>query len=94
MTEQILWRVSGDAGMASSVISGAFLRIIEDGIGFGDFLEAFLGAGLLVAIGMVFERQLAEGILDCLLIPRHARRRALRNSRVCRPWVPPIARRC
>src|SRR6516165_8827895 len=54
--------------MAPGIIGCAFLRIIEDRIGFRDFLEAVLGAGLLVAVGMVFERQLPKGILDRLLI--------------------------
>jgi len=50
------------------VILGAFLGIGEYRVGRGDLLEAFLGAGLLVAVGMVLQRELAEGVLDRLLI--------------------------
>ncbi len=54
--------------MASRIISGAFLRIIEHRVGLGDLLEPVFGARFLVAVRMVFEGQLAKGILDRLLI--------------------------
>jgi hypothetical protein len=44
------------------------LRIGKNGIRLRDLLEAFFGTGLFVAVGMVFECELAEGSPNCLLI--------------------------
>jgi len=50
------------------VVLSALLGIGEYSVGRGNLLEAFLGAGLLVAVGMILQRELAEGVLDRLLI--------------------------
>jgi hypothetical protein len=68
MAKQILCRIAGDAGMAAGVVIRPSLRIGGNRIGLGDFLEPFLGARLLIAVGVVFEGQLAEGVLYRLLI--------------------------
>lgn len=66
--EQVFRREAGDASKASAVVFGVLPRVREDGVGFGDFFESLLGAGLLVAIGMILESQLAEGVLDRLRV--------------------------
>jgi hypothetical protein len=66
--EKILFADTGDTGETARIVIGTLLRIGEHRIGGGDLLEAILGAGLLVAVGMVLQRELAEGILDRLLI--------------------------
>src|SRR5712671_6466427 len=45
---------------------GAFLRILERLVGFADFLEFFLGAGLLGNVRMILPRELAVRLLDVL----------------------------
>jgi hypothetical protein len=52
--------------MASGVILRALLRIGKHRIGGGDFLEARLGPGFLVAVRVVFQGETAEGVLDRL----------------------------
>ena len=53
-----------DSRVAASVIFRPLLRIAQDRIGLGDFP----GARLLVAIGVILERELPEGVLDRLHI--------------------------
>ena len=50
-----------DAGLAEAVVLGAFFGVGQDLIGFVDFLEFILGAGVFVAVGMVFHSHAAEG---------------------------------
>jgi len=60
--------------MAAGVVFRALLRIGQHRIGGSDFLEARLGFRRLVAVRMVFQGEVAEGILDRLRIgvPRNA----------------------
>jgi hypothetical protein len=61
-------RGRADAGVTEAVVQAPLLRVGEDGVGLGRFLEPlfrFLAA--LVAVGMVLERQLAVGALDLLV---------------------------
>lgn len=66
--EQVLPAESGHSGKAAAVVFAAFRRVGENGIGFGDFLETLLGARLLVAVGVIFQGEAAEGVLDRLLV--------------------------
>src|ERR1017187_41020 len=60
-----------ERGMAKSVIGGALLLVAEDFVGFADFLEFLLGFLVSrILVGMVFERQLAIGLLDFLFRDR------------------------
>jgi hypothetical protein len=62
--EEVLRREPRDAGKAGRVVLGALLRVGEDRVGLGDFLEPLLRPGLLVAVGVVPQRELAERVLD------------------------------
>jgi hypothetical protein len=64
--EQVLGRKIGHPGEAAAVVFRALLGVGQDGIGGGDLLEALLGARFLVAVRVVFQRELAEGVLDRL----------------------------
>lgn len=64
--EQVFRREACDAGKAAAIVFGAFFWVGQDRVGFGDLFEAFFCACLLVAVGVVFKRQRAEGILDRL----------------------------
>jgi hypothetical protein len=66
--EQIFRRKTGHAREAAIVIFGTLLRIGQNCIGFGDFLEALLRTRLLVAVGVIFQRERAECVLDRLVI--------------------------
>src|SRR3990167_3827950 len=57
--KQVLRRKVRDAGEAVRIVLGALLRIGEHRVGRGDLLETLLGAGLLVAVGMILQRELA-----------------------------------
>jgi hypothetical protein len=52
--------------VATGIVFRALLGIGQHRVGSGDLLEAFLRAGLLVAVRVIFQRQVAEGILDGL----------------------------
>ena len=55
----------GHALMAEAVVGGALLRIAQDAIGFGGFLEFLFGFVIAgIAVGMKFERKLAIGRLE------------------------------
>ena len=61
-----------ERGMAEAVIGGALLIVLQDVIGFADFLEFDFGGGVAgIAVGMEFHRQLAIGGFE------HLDRRAL-----------------
>ena len=66
--EQVLAAEAGDAGETARIVFRALLRIGEDRVGLGDFLEAFFGPGFLVAVGVVFQREIAKRVLDRLLV--------------------------
>ena len=72
--KQILRRVAHHSREAAAVILRALFRIGQDGVGRGDFLELLLRVRLPVAVGMILQRELAEGVLDLLFIriARHA----------------------
>ena len=54
-----------EGGMAETVIGGALLIVLEDVIGFVDFLEIDFGGGVAgIFVGMEFHRQLAIGGLQ------------------------------
>ena len=66
--KQILGRKVRHAGKTVGVVLSALLGIGEYSVGRSNLLEAFLGAGLLVAVGVKLQRELPEGVLDRLLI--------------------------
>src|SRR5258706_7169193 len=51
---------------AQTVVGGAFLRILERLVGFANFLEFFLGTGLLGNVRMILSRELPVRLLDVL----------------------------
>ena len=54
-----------ERGMAVTIVSGALLIVLQDLIGFRDFLEADFGAVIaVIAVGMMFLGKLAVGGLD------------------------------
>ena len=58
-------RRAGDAGMAEVIVPGALVRVAEHAVGFGGFLErGFRRMVAGIAIGMMFERELAIGALE------------------------------
>ena len=60
-------RGAADAGVAEAVVEPALLRVGEDRVGLGRFLERFLGLVVAgIAVGMVLQRQLAVRALDLL----------------------------
>ena len=55
--------------MAEAVIGGAFLRIAQNAIRFGGFLEFFFGLVIAgIAVGMKLQRELAIGRFEDSLI--------------------------
>ena len=55
--------------MAEAVVGGALLRVLQDLVGFVDFLELQLGRMVaVVAVGMKLHGELAEGALQRLLV--------------------------
>ena len=58
----------GDPGIAAGIVLGPLLRIAQDRVGLGDLLEAVACAWLLVAIGVILERELPKRILDRLYV--------------------------
>ncbi len=50
------------------IILGPLLGVGQYRISLGNFLEAFLGTRFLIAVRMVFQGEVAEGILDHLLV--------------------------
>src|SRR5258705_50343 len=50
--------------LAEFIVGRAFLGIAQGLVGFGDFLEACLGVGLLAHVGVVLAGQLPIGLLD------------------------------
>ncbi len=66
--EQILVGEIGDAGMAAGIVFGALLGIVQNGVSLGDLPELLGRAGFLVAVRMVFQGELAEGVLDRLSV--------------------------
>ena len=66
--KQVLGREASDTGAASHIVFGPLLRVAQDRVGLRDLFE-FLGGGrILVAVRMVFQRQLTECVLDRLVI--------------------------
>ena len=62
-------RLRRDAGMPEPVIPAALLRVGENGVCLGRFLETFLGGMIArVAIGIILKRQFAIGALDLLIV--------------------------
>jgi hypothetical protein len=55
-----------EAGVPITVIALALLRVGEHLVGLGGLLEALLGVGCLVSVGVVLEGGLAVGPLDFL----------------------------
>jgi hypothetical protein len=54
-----------EGGMAETIIGGALVGILEDFVGFVDFLETMLGVLVArIAIRVALHRVLAEGRLD------------------------------
>ncbi len=66
--EQVFLAEAFHAGKPAGIVFRALLRIGQDCIGLGDFLEAFFGARLLVAVGVIFHRERAKRILDRFLV--------------------------
>ena len=66
--EQVLLAEAGHAGESAGVVFGALLRVGQDRVGLGDFLEARLGSRLLVAVRVIFQGEIAESVLDRLLV--------------------------
>ena len=55
--------------MAEAVVGGALLRIAQDAIGLGGFLEFFLGVVIAgIAVGMMLQGELAVGRLEHRLV--------------------------
>src|SRR5467141_3978129 len=55
--------------MAEPVIGGALVAVLEDFIGFVDFLEADFAGGIArILVRMPFHRELAEGRLELGLV--------------------------
>jgi hypothetical protein len=62
--------------VAVTVVRRAFLGVAQNAIGFGSFLELFLGGRVLgIAVGMVLQREPAISALDLLLtgVPAHTK---------------------
>jgi hypothetical protein len=52
-------------GITEGVVLATLLIVAQDSVGFADFFEFFLGLFIaLIAIGMVFEGELAIGFFD------------------------------
>ncbi len=66
--EQILGGEVGDAGIAARIVLRALLGIAQDRVGLGDLLEAIGCARFLVPVGVVLQGELAESVLDRLLV--------------------------
>ena len=62
--EQVLSTESSHARKTARIVFGPLFRIGEHRIGFGDFLEALLGARLFVAVRMILQGELAESVFD------------------------------
>ena len=65
---QVFLAESFHPGKSAAIVFGALFRVGQDGIGLCDFLEAFLCSRLLVAVGVIFHREVAESVLDRLLL--------------------------
>ncbi len=73
--------------MAVVVVSRALLRVGQNGISFGSFLELFFCVLVVgVAVGMVLQRELAVGALQLGVIGADGRRPELRSNRVSSRW--------
>jgi hypothetical protein len=66
--EQILPAEPLHPGESARIILGPFLRIGQNCICLGNFLEAFLSSWLFIAVWMIFQRKGAESILDRFLV--------------------------
>jgi hypothetical protein len=54
--------------VAEAVEGRSLLRVAQDAIGFGSFLEPLLGGGVVgIAVGMVLQREPSVSSLDLLL---------------------------
>jgi hypothetical protein len=62
------------------IVGGAFFGVAQHFVGFGDFLETFLGARFLADIGVIFARQPTIGFLDVLFRGIAGLRREFGNS--------------
>jgi hypothetical protein len=67
-SEKILRRVACHPCKTASIVLRSFPRIGKHGVGLSDLLETLLRSGLLVTVGVIAQRQFAEGILDGLLV--------------------------
>ncbi len=65
---------------AHGIVAGALLLVGEHRVGLGDFLEALLGVGLLIDIGMQLAGFLLEGLFGCPWRTRPCRRPEWRSS--------------
>ena len=60
--------------MPEAVVIGAFLRVAQNRVGFGGFLEVFFGFLVSrIPVGVILKRELAVGALDFLIggVPRN-----------------------
>ena len=63
----LLLLASAETGFAIPIEGGALLRITQHVVRFGDRLELLLGLFVpVVLVGMILQRQLAEGVFDGL----------------------------
>lgn len=66
--KQVFRGKTRDSGKACGIVLFPLLRIQENRVRLGDLFEAFLGIGFFAAVGMIAERELSEGVLDCRLV--------------------------
>src|SRR5512135_2422487 len=66
--EQVFLTEALHAGKSARVVLGTFLRVGQDGIGLGNFLEPLFRPGFLVAVRVILHRKAAERILDRFLV--------------------------
>ncbi len=60
-----------NSSMAKAIVERALLRVGEYRVSFGDFLELFLGFGLVrISVGVILQRKLAIGAFDLLIAGR------------------------
>lgn len=66
--EQILPGEPRHTGKPSRIVLGPFLRVRQNRIGLGNFLKAFFSSRLFIAIGMIFQDEVAKSVLDRFLL--------------------------
>ena len=67
-TEHVSLSKARDSRETGAVILAALRWVQKHRVGFGNFLEPFLSVRRFVAVRMIPERELPEGVLDCGLI--------------------------